>query len=82
MNLAGKRVLITGGSSGIGFALAKAMLAKGARIVITGRRADALAEAVDHLTRPACDISGVAADVDGASLGKWHKLRPNRADTV
>jgi short-subunit dehydrogenase len=69
MDLNGKRVLITGGSSGIGFALAKAMLANGARVVITGRRADALAEAVDRLANPACDIGGVAADV-GTSEGR------------
>ena len=35
MNLNGKRVLITGGSSGIGLAIAEAMLAKGARVVVT-----------------------------------------------
>jgi len=69
MDLTGRRVLITGGSSGIGLASAKAMLAKGARVVITGRRADALAEAVDDLARPDCDISGVAADV-GTSEGR------------
>jgi len=49
MNVAGKRVLITSGSSGIGFALARAFLAKGARIVITGRRPEALAAAVQEL---------------------------------
>lgn len=63
MDLTSKRVLITGGSSGIGFALAKAMLAKGARVVITGRRADSLTKAVDDLAQPGGDISGVAADV-------------------
>ena len=46
MNIAGKRVLITGGSSGIGFALARACLAKGAKVVITGRRPEALVAAV------------------------------------
>ena len=32
MNVEGKRVLITGGSSGIGLALAHALLAKGAKL--------------------------------------------------
>jgi hypothetical protein len=32
MNIAGKRVLISGGSSGIGFALAEALLVKGAKV--------------------------------------------------
>ena len=35
MMLEGKRILVTGGSSGIGFAIAHAVLAKGARIAIT-----------------------------------------------
>ena len=38
----GNSVLVTGGSSGIGFAAAKAFVNEGARVVITGRDADAL----------------------------------------
>ena len=38
MNITGKRVLITGGSSGIGLALAQVLLAKGAKVAISGRR--------------------------------------------
>ena len=36
----GKRVLVTGGSSGIGLAIANALLAKGAKVAMTGRRLD------------------------------------------
>jgi short-subunit dehydrogenase len=63
MNIEGKRALITGGSSGIGLALAHALLAKGAKIVITGRRTDVLAKAVEELQRANSSVWGVNADV-------------------
>lgn len=37
MNIINKTVLITGGGSGIGFEIAKQLLAKGNRVIITGR---------------------------------------------
>ncbi|HEY2020958.1 SDR family NAD(P)-dependent oxidoreductase [Paraburkholderia sp.] len=63
MRIEGARILITGGSSGIGLALAHALLAKGAKVVVTGRRPDALANAVEALQRTAPSVWGVAADV-------------------
>jgi|SRR5579862_9085730 len=63
MNLEGKRILITGGSSGIGLALARAVLAKGAKVVITGRRPDALARAIQELQQTDSSVRGVIADV-------------------
>src|SRR5258707_7133506 len=63
MNLQGKRALITGGSSGIGFAIAEAMLAKGARTVITGRRPDVLSRAAELLRAGGGRVAFVAADV-------------------
>jgi len=40
MNLENKRILITGASSGLGKAMAKALISKGANVLITGRDAD------------------------------------------
>ncbi|MGA0532797.1 SDR family NAD(P)-dependent oxidoreductase [Hansschlegelia sp. KR7-227] len=63
MNISGKRVLITGGSSGIGLALARALLAKNAKVAITGRRPDALSKAIEDLNGAGSPVTGVCADV-------------------
>ena len=46
MKLKDKRIFITGGTSGIGLAAAKLFLAEGAKVVIMGRSALTLVEAV------------------------------------
>ncbi|MBC9718815.1 SDR family oxidoreductase [Streptomyces sp. TRM66268-LWL] len=45
----GKTALVTGGSRGIGYGVAEALIARGDRVCITGRNEDALKEAVDKL---------------------------------
>lgn len=75
MNIGGKRVIITGGSSGIGLAIARAMLDRNARVVITGRNAESLAQAVKDLEADGVSITGVQADVAtpegrGLTLGR------------
>ena len=42
MQLAGSRVLVTGATGGIGNAIARALHERGARVIVSGRRADAL----------------------------------------
>ncbi|WP_449124803.1 SDR family NAD(P)-dependent oxidoreductase, partial [Pseudomonas viridiflava] len=47
--LQGKRALITGGSSGIGYAIAKSFVKNGASIVICGRNSKRLEDAKNSL---------------------------------
>jgi NAD(P)-dependent dehydrogenase (short-subunit alcohol dehydrogenase family) len=62
----GNSVLVTGGSSGIGFAAAKAFIDEGARVVITGRDADALDTAVSKLGPNAIAVRNDAGSVASA----------------
>ena len=73
MNVHGKRVLVTGGSSGIGFAIAEALGAKGARLLLTARRPGPLQAAVDRLTAAGIEAHGLPADV---------ATGPGRAETL
>lgn len=51
MNLAGRRVLITGATAGIGEATARAFVHHGATVIATGRRKDRLRKLVAELNR-------------------------------
>ena len=57
--LAGRRVLVTGGTSGIGLATARRLLEAGAHVFVLGRQEARLQEALDGLDT----ASGVTCDV-------------------
>ena len=59
----GKRVLITGGTSGVGLAAAKLFTAEGARVLVTGRTDATLAFAQEQL-----GANAIAVKSDSASL--------------
>ncbi|MGI4874091.1 MAG: SDR family oxidoreductase [Janthinobacterium lividum] len=61
--LQNKVAVITGGNSGIGFATAQEFIAQGARVVITGRNAAAVQEAVAQLGSQAVGIVSDAASM-------------------
>lgn len=59
--LQGKVAVVTGGNSGIGFATAQEFIAEGAQVVITGRNAQAVQEAVARLGSQAVGVVSDAA---------------------
>lgn len=61
--LKNKVVLITGGSSGIGFALAAEFGRRGDKIAIAARNIEKLDNAVSELSRRGIEIFGIPADV-------------------
>jgi len=64
MNLTANTILITGGAAGIGLALARQLSERGNRVVICGRKEDALLKAqaeVPALITHVCDITDAAS---------------------
>jgi len=60
MNLSGQIALVTGGGTGIGKAIAQAMLAEGAKVIIVGRKGEILKEAQAEL---GSDVEMMTCDV-------------------
>jgi short-subunit dehydrogenase len=59
----GKRALITGGSAGLGLAVAKVLAERGARVLIVARRQQPLDEALRELKNLGGDAIALTADV-------------------
>ena len=83
-DLTGKVALITGGSRGLGLQMAKALGDMGARVAITARKADELAEAKTQLTARGIDVltvtndlarpEGIPAPAEDYPPEAWHKV--------
>lgn len=68
MQHAGKHALVTGGGTGIGLAVARALAAEGAEVTITGRRTEVLeAVAGDRLHPLRMDVAEESSVMDGVA---------------
>ncbi|MDU0201190.1 MULTISPECIES: SDR family NAD(P)-dependent oxidoreductase [Paenibacillus] len=63
MTIQGKVVVITGGSSGLGKAMAIEMVNQGAKVVINGRREEALAEVAKEIDPTGKSVRFVAGNI-------------------
>ncbi len=66
LGLSGRACIVTGASRGIGVAIARRLTAEGARVLLIGRREDALREVAAQLGQ---DAAWLAADVASADAG-------------
>jgi uncharacterized oxidoreductase len=66
-------ILITGGATGIGFALAETLVDAGNKVIICGRREDKLKEAKDKLPQIQTRVCDVSREKERESLFNWVK---------
>lgn len=71
MNLASNTILITGGASGIGLAMAERFLAAGSKVIICGRREDKLREARDKQPEFVTHVCDVEQPAQRIALFEW-----------
>jgi len=71
MKTKGNTILITGGATGIGFALAETLVNAGNRVIICGRREGKLEEARDKLPQITIRVCDVSDGKNRKSLFNW-----------
>jgi Tropinone reductase 1 len=89
--LDGQRALITGGSSGIGLAVARELASLGADLLLIARGEERLRQASDRFSRdfPSCAVETVSADLStdegrgkaAAAAGKKLQILVNNTGT-
>ena len=80
--LTGRSLLITGGGSGLGEAAARHFVARGARVTITGRRADALQRVAGEIGCPAAPGDVTVAEDRGRMIAAALEAGEGRLDAL
>lgn len=71
MKITGKKILVTGGASGIGLAMAERFAQNGNTVIICGRRQDALDAAVSKTPGLISRVCDLAKESERIELFKW-----------
>jgi NAD(P)-dependent dehydrogenase (short-subunit alcohol dehydrogenase family) len=84
IDFAGQKLVVIGGTSGMGFATAQRVAASGGEIVVVGRAGQKLTDAVERLAANGATATSIAADLrDGAEVEALRAtLAAEHADTT
>src|ERR1700674_5985582 len=68
LELDGKRALVTGSTTGIGYAIAEALAREGADVIVNGRTEERVEQAIQSIqtSHPQAKVEGLAADLGNA----------------
>jgi uncharacterized oxidoreductase len=78
MKLTGNTILITGGASGIGLGLTERFLKEGNKVIICGRREEALQEAANKFPSVITKVCDLSVEADRIELYNW--ISENHSD--
>jgi len=82
MNTHNKTILVTGGGTGIGFSIAKALSGNGNRIILAGRREDKLKNAVAQLSQASYIVADITNEAEVEQLVKQVKTQYGNLDIL
>ena len=84
IDLTGKRAIVTGSTSGIGFAIARGLANAGAAVVLNGRTQKSVDAAIKQLAQhvPQVKVEGVAVDLAAAAGAAAFVKRVSETDIL